>query len=360
MALLWVRNETHPSEQRTPIIPEHASVLITHGHQVVVETSEKRIFPDAHYMQAGCAIAPVGSWVSASKEAIILGLKELSHPNISLIHTHIYFAHAYNEKKIFHEEPNISQLMQHFKQGNGMHYDLELLVDKNKRRITSFGREAGIAAACMSLLIWAQKQEGKVRPYKLKSFYTSLQEGLKDVQKAIDSLSVKPNVIIIGNGRSSQGVIDILQRFALPRTQWGRAETAVPLKLLELLNYDVFFNCICVKDDIDPFLRIEQMHGNQTLSLIMDITSETYSYNPIPIYTGSTSYENPTHCISLNEKNLDIVAIDNLPSFFPLESSISFSSQLLPHLVPFLNNELTYPWLEAGAIFKQALRTLHA
>ncbi|ETO92723.1 hypothetical protein [Legionella oakridgensis] len=100
------------------------------------------------------------------------------------------------------------------------------------------------------------------------------------------------------------------------------------------------------------------MHSNQILSLIIDITSETHSYNPLPIYTGNTSYENPTHCIYLDGKNLDIVAIDNLPSFFPLESSVSFSSQLLPHLVQFLNKEVTYPWQVAGALFNQTLRAM--
>ncbi|KTD11932.1 hypothetical protein Lgra_1390 [Legionella gratiana] len=358
MALLWVRNETHPSEKRTPIIPEHTSVVIQHGHKVVIESSNNRVFPDSQYIKTGCSIAPSGSWVSASKETIILGLKELSQTNIPLMHTHIYFAHAYNDKKVFHEDSGISALMQQFQQGKGMHYDLELLVDKNKRRITSFGREAGLSAACIGLLIWVQKQQGMARPYKIKSFYTSLQEGLNDTQKAVASIRVKPNVLIIGNGRSSQGVIDVLQRFELPLTQWGRYETKSSKKLLEILNYDMFFNCICVKDDIEPFLRIEQMHAGQTLSLIVDITSETYSYNPLPIYTGTTSYENPTHCIHLNEKNLDIVAIDNLPSFFPLESSISFSSQLLPHLVQFLNKDITYPWQIAGELFHQALRIL--
>ncbi|ETO92722.1 hypothetical protein [Legionella oakridgensis] len=210
MALLWVRSEAHPSEKRTPIIPAHATAVIHHGHEVVIESSDKRVFPDEHYLEVGCRIAPSGSWASASKEAIILGLKELSHPNMPLMQTHIYFAHAYNDKKVFHEEPGISALMQQFKQGNGMHYDLELLVDKNERRIASFSREAGLSGACIGLLIWAQKQQNMVRPYKIKSFYTSLQEGLNDVQKAVASIKVKPNVIIIGNGRSSQGVIDIL------------------------------------------------------------------------------------------------------------------------------------------------------
>lgn len=358
MALLWIRNETHPSEKRTPITPEHASEVINHGHKIVVETSDKRAFSDDQYIKAGCSIAPSGDWISAPNEAVILGLKELSHLNIPLKHTHIYFAHAYNDKKIFHEDSDISVLMRQFKQGNGMHYDLELLVDKNKKRITSFGREAGCSGACIGLLVWAQKQQGNIGQYKIKSFYTSLQEGLHDVQKAVTSTKVKPHVLIIGKGCSSQGVTDILQQFEIPWTQWGRHETASPQKLLELLNYDIFFNCISVKDDIDPFLRVEQMHAHQKLSLIIDITSETYSYNPLPIYAGTTSYENPTHCIPLEGKNLDIVAIDNLPSFFPLESSISFSSQLLPHLIHFLNKEVTYPWQRAGEVFNQALRTI--
>ena len=40
-------------------------------------------------------MVPAGSWVSAPKEAIILGLKELPHCKDPISQRHIFFAHAY-------------------------------------------------------------------------------------------------------------------------------------------------------------------------------------------------------------------------------------------------------------------------
>ena len=43
-------------------------------------------------------MVPAGSWVSAPKEAIILGLKELPHCTNPISQRHIFFAHAYKVK----------------------------------------------------------------------------------------------------------------------------------------------------------------------------------------------------------------------------------------------------------------------
>ena len=40
-------------------------------------------------------MAPEGSWVYASKDAFIFGIKELAESDSSIPQTHIYFAHAY-------------------------------------------------------------------------------------------------------------------------------------------------------------------------------------------------------------------------------------------------------------------------
>jgi len=47
-------------------------------------------------------MVPVGSWITAPTEAIILGLKELPHSEDPISHRHIFFAHAYKVKKNFY------------------------------------------------------------------------------------------------------------------------------------------------------------------------------------------------------------------------------------------------------------------
>ena len=50
----------------------------------------------------------------------------------------------------------------------------------------------------------------------------------------------------------------------------------------------------------------------------------------------STSFKSPVNRV-INEKPLDVIAIDHLPSLIPRESSIEFSKQLLPHLMTLKN-----------------------
>ena len=44
-------------------------------------------------------MVPEGSWITAPKEAFVLGIKELPASLSPIPHTHIYFAHAYNVSK---------------------------------------------------------------------------------------------------------------------------------------------------------------------------------------------------------------------------------------------------------------------
>ena len=128
MSVLWIRNEIMESERRAPIVPIHAALLIRDGHHIFVESSDSRIFKDNEYAEVGCEVIKHTNWLTAPKDALILGLKHLPVKKTPLIHSHAYFAHAYNKDSIFHEVPNATLLLKRFKQGGGIHYDLEFLV----------------------------------------------------------------------------------------------------------------------------------------------------------------------------------------------------------------------------------------
>jgi hypothetical protein len=50
----WLRDEIKLGEKRTPILPEHAKTLLTHGHLVTVEESVNRCIPDEEFSRVGC------------------------------------------------------------------------------------------------------------------------------------------------------------------------------------------------------------------------------------------------------------------------------------------------------------------
>ena len=57
-----------------------------------------------------------------------------------------------------------------------------------------------------------------------------------------------------------------------------------------------------------------------------------------------------------NNKLVQIMAVDNLPSVLPKESSEDFSNQLLPHLVDIVeNDQYSSVWKSAHQTFQEHL-----
>ena len=83
MHTLWLRAETKLNERRTPLIPAHARILVKNGYRVCVEASRDRIFSDSAYRKQGCILVEKGSWRFASRDTLILGLKELPEALLS-------------------------------------------------------------------------------------------------------------------------------------------------------------------------------------------------------------------------------------------------------------------------------------
>lgn len=71
--------------------PDSVKALLLAGYAVHVERSPGRIYKDDEFEAVGAHMIPEGSWVTAPKDHIILGLKELpedgskySPPHVSL------------------------------------------------------------------------------------------------------------------------------------------------------------------------------------------------------------------------------------------------------------------------------------
>ena len=113
----------------------------------------------------------------------------------------------------------------------------------------------------------------------------------------------------------------------------------------------IFINCILARPGVPVFVQKSDIKHSQKLSVISDISCDPDSpYNPIPIYENATSISNPVIRTSHEKTDLDITAIDNLPSMLPFESSEDFSNQLLPTLLE-LKNIDKGPWGRAKQIY---------
>ena len=345
---IWLRSETKPSERRTVLTPQHARQLVEAGFQLTVEKSSQSSFDWRDYEPLGCRIVDEHAWKSeAPIDAIILGLKELETSNEPLAHRHIHFAHVYKEQSGWRN------VLDRYSKGGGRLYDLEYLVDETGRRIAAFGHWAGFAGAALAVKAWRNWAAG-TRPIlgKIES-QTDQAAFVEQLKNEIQKLERKPKAIVIGaQGRCGRGAIELLDAVGVEVTGWDLPETKSGGPFREILDHDIFLNCVFVEKAMPPFIDHEIIKDqNRKLNLICDVSCDPYGeYNPVPIYDHCTTFSDPYTTIIDSTNPLYLIAIDHLPSFLPRESSEDYCQQLMPHLLQ-LDNLQQGVWSRAAKIF---------
>ncbi len=341
MVHLWVRAEQRDHEQRVGLMPEGAARLIELGFEVTVEESRQRAVPIDGYRAAGCSIAEEGSWPYAPGDALIFGLKELPEDGTPLTHRHIMFGHA------FKGQPSGRVLLDRFRAGGGRLFDLEYLVDETGRRIAAFGYWAGFAGAAVALKCLAAQAEGDIAgPVGV---YPSAEALTEDIRAALKGRET--SAIVIGAlGRVGTGASDLCAALDVPVTKWDMAETANGGPFPEVLEHEVFLNCILAQPGCPVFVPANAKTAPRALRVIGDIACDpTSDFSPIKVYDRATDWDAPALRVH-DDPPLDVTAIDNLPSLLPAESSADYAAQLLPHLAT-LDQLDSGVWGRAAATF---------
>lgn len=349
MTHLWVRAEQRPNEERVGLTPDGARALLDAGIRVTVEESSVRAIPLEGYRDAGCEIVPENSWPRAPADAIIFGLKELPDDGTALPHRHIMFGHA------FKGQHSGRRLLERFKAGGGTLYDLEYLVDETGRRVAAFGYWAGYAGAAVSLKSWAAQRRGEIcGPVGACRNKDAL---LAELGGKLDGTGApRPRAIVIGAlGRVGTGAADLCEAMGVAVTKWDMAETAHGGPFPEILDHDLFLNCIFARPGTPVFVPRAALTAPRRLTVIGDVACDPDSdYNPVPVYDRATTWEAPALRVH-DDPPLDVMAIDNLPSMLPVESSQDYAEQLLPSLLT-LDNLSGGVWGRARATFDEHMK----
>jgi len=314
---LWLRREVAASEQRTPLVPVDAAVLVAAGVEVTVEEAEQRTFPIDEYAAAGCRIVPGDMWPDASAETFILGLKQPSASPWALTHRHIFFGHAYKGQADGHD------LLRRLVAGGGTLLDLEALVDEAGRRVVAFGFWAGYVGAALAVLHHRGELDAPLRSMSREE----LDDRLRRTPAAERAL------VIGALGRSGRGACEALHAAGVPTTAWDVEETR-ELDRERLLDHDILVNTIFAGVPGTPFLTAEDLlRSDRSLTTVSDVTCDvTSACNRIPVNDAVTSWTRPVRNLHSGPPPMDVLAIDNLPSLLPRESSAAFSAALLPYL----------------------------
>lgn len=343
MNILYLRSELNNFEYRTPIIPDSINKLINNGFIVFVESSKYRVYKDDDYKNQGAIITNNKWYDSIFKDALIIGLKEIDLLDKLSNHTHIYFSHCY-KKQI-----NSQKILKYFFDSSSIIYDFEYFINKENKRLLSFGFHAGMVGGILGLLQYYTKGVYDSNICRLKG-WMSENNMIMNINDSIKEylLLKKIKIAIIGySGNCGEGVINMLNKLNILYVGIGRDDNKCTLK-----DYDIIYNCINLDENYDEIWFNENSNFNKNI-VITDISCDyAKPNNPIKLYNENTTWDLPVY--SYNEY-VDIIAINNLPSLLPKDSSDYFSEKCIDLLLDFEDDRNSY-WKNNLNIFYDKIK----
>ncbi len=374
---IGVIKESRSDENRTPLVPEHIEMLKSKysNLNIIVQPSKNRCFSDDEYKNKGAEIN--GDLSSCS---IIFGVKEIDTAVLMNNKTYVFFSHTYKLNK---ETLNNAQgtpgmdKKELLKSALGKKIkliDYENIRDNNSTRYLGFGRFAGIVG-CYNTLNLCLKNFDKqplARAFRINN-YERLIHNLKNLYFP------KMKILVTGDGRVAKGVIEVLKQtnikevskenfqndnFNFPVFCNLETKDYVKSNLNKEFNLNHFIqhpkeyksNAIQYLKSADVFISAHywdpaspkifeknDLEKFNDLKVIGDITCDVDG--SVPTTIRSSTIENPNFYIDRNtfketlNKDLAIMAVDNLPSELPRDSSKEFGDGIVSEVIPYLLNE---------------------
>ena len=135
MKFALIKERKNPPDRRAVLSPEACQKVIEDypDAEIVVESSDNRVFPDEAYRKLGIAVS-----TDISDADVMLGVKEV--PIDELIPNKIYFFFSHTIKK----QPYNRALLKALLDKNIEFYDHETIVNHDYHRLIGFGRYAGL------------------------------------------------------------------------------------------------------------------------------------------------------------------------------------------------------------------------
>lgn len=386
MNRIGIRHEDkYKFERRTPIIPDHVRELTENGISITVEHSEKRIFPDQEYKEAGAEIAD-----DLSDSDLIFGVKEMPDDYFKDGKAYVFFSH------VIKGQPYNMPMLKNIIDCGATLIDYEKIENEKGQRLIFFGRYAGLAGMINTLWATGQryKELGIHSPFaKLKQTYQydSLDEASSSIQDVAEKIKIhglpeamKPLVIAVtGDGNVSKGAMEILDllpgetispqqlrdgdydagqdiiKVNLLVDDYMIPENDRPFDLQHYINYpdqysstieeylpkiNLFVNGIYWDENYPKLITKEWLSkkdrtGQLNLAVIGDITCDIHG--SVECTETATAIEEPvfvynplqdSYKIGFDGRGVAVMAVDILPSELPREASKHFSEALKPYL----------------------------
>ena len=371
---IGIVRESRNDENRTPLVPEHIKKYKESNPNInfIIQPSNSRCFSDEEYELCGAKINE-----NLNECSIIFGVKEID-PNILINNrTYLFFSHTF---KINKQQKNIEKhkkdLLLSILNKKITLIDYENIRGKNGTRCLGFGRFAGIVGCynTLNLLLKVLGKQSLASAYKIND-YERLVLNLKNLYFP------KTKILVTGDGRVAKGVIELLNQTnikAVSKKDFLEKKFDQPI-FCNLETKDYVTNNSSTNFNLEHFINNPQDYSSsalqylketnilisahywdpsspkifenedlkdlQNLKIVGDITCDING--SVPTTIRSTTIEKPNYWIErytlkeIDENNdgIAVMAVDNLPSELPRDSSTEFSEGIINEVLPFLLKE---------------------
>ena len=375
---LSIIKEARIDENRTPLVPSQISNLLVKlsNLKIIVQPSKNRCYKDEDYLKSGAEITD-----DLSNADIILGVKEVEISKLIENKTYLFFSHT----------SKVQQYINKATQDKAIIYKKELLREVIKKNVTlidyenirsisgeayrylGFGRFAGIVGCYNTLNLYLKLQNKRLLP---RAFEINSYEKIKELIG--NQTFNKLKILQTGRGNVAKGSMEVLKLANIKQISikdylnkkydeavFCNISTREYIERIDGKNFsyqDLFSNPHEYRSKIKNFLfdtdvlicghywdsrfpkffSSNQINEFKNLKIIGDITCDING--AIPTTIRSTSIAKPYYSIDINSmkeinlgnKGIAVMAVDNLPSELPRDSSEEFGDNLISEVLPYL------------------------
>ena len=375
---IGIIREFRSDDKRTPLVPNHINQIKKNFKDIniLVQPSKHRCFSDQEYKDNGSIINE-----NLNECDLILGVKEIEPDLLIPSKTYMFFSHTAklqpDNSAAAQGTPGMDKkkLLINLLQKKIKLIDYENIRNSLSSRYLGFGRFAGIVGGYNSLNLYLKTlgQNSMQRAYEINS-YDKLKEEIskKNFNKA--------KIIVTGDGRVAKGTLELLkstniiqispEEFLendhnssvfcnLPTHKYVANKKGGNFDLQHFIKYPNEYISIIDKYLLKTSMLISSHYWDpksprlfkkmdikkyQNLKVIGDITCDING--SIPTTIKSSTIKNPYYYLdkitfeeTKDENSLAIMAVDNLPSELPRDSSTEFSSGIVNEVLPYIINK---------------------
>ena len=373
---IGIIKESRPDESRAPIAPKQISTILEKypDINIVVQPCDNRTFKNSEYLEYGAKISE-----DINSCDLLFGVKEVDVNRLIPNKDYVFFSHTYklNKDTLSNAQgtPGMDkkELLKSILNKKIKLIDYENIRAANGARYLGFGRFAGVVGCYNTLNLFLSQNNFQplARAYKINN-YEKIKNNLSKVRF--------PNfkLLVTGDGRVNNGVQEILKYTNIKKVSdedflkknfeypvYCNLETKDYVihknkKAFELKHFiefpkeyesrtfdylkesDLYISAHYWDPSSPKIFTKEQLSQFSKLKIIGDVTCDVDG--SIPSTIKSTTIEEPNFFLNTNtfsetdmsNSNLAVMAVDNLPSELPRDSSTEFGNGIVNEVIPYI------------------------